>query len=434
MRIPFLFIVTAFLVPHALKSQDTTPYFQDNYLRYDDFIYKKNIRTVQLQREDFEFTAPVIRLGTEEKLKLTFDDLDGEPKNYRFTIIHCDAAWNPTERLLQSEYIRGFFDDNINNYQYSRNTLQKYIHYELVFPTENIKPTKSGNYLLKVFIDYDPNNVIITRRFMVLDERVKILPDIHHASLINEYNYKQEIDFTIQITGYTITNPYQDLKVVILQNDRWDNAITKLKPTYLKDNELVYDYDHDNVFSGGNEFRNFDIKSLRWNSEFVQSITFDSLYYHVYLFPDKPRNTFRYFANRDINGKYKIYRQESSPGSSNIEAEYVYVHFSLLMDKPIENGSIYIFGELTGWKYSNEYKLLYNKKYQCYETMLYLKQGYYNYEYIYLKDDEKLGDETLIEGQHYETENDYVIYVYHKPINSNYDQLIGMKRFNSARY
>lgn len=434
MKITFLFIAAAFFIPTDLKSQDTTQYFQEGYLRYDDFIYKKNIRTVQLQREDFEFAAPVIKLGSEEKLKLTFDDLDGEPKNYRFTIIHCDASWKPTERLLQSEYISGFFDDNINDYQYSKNTLQKYIHYELLFPTENLKPTKSGNYVLKVFLDYDQSNVFITRRFMVLDERVKILPDLHRASLIDEYNYKQEIDFTIQTTGYTVSNPYQDLKVAVLQNDRWDNSITKLKPTFVKDNELVYDYDQENVFSGGNEFRNFDIKSLRWNSEYVKNIVSDSLNYHVYLFPDKRRNIFRYFADKDINGKYKIHRQESSPAASDTEAEYVYVHFSLPMDKPVENGSMYIFGELTGWLYSNEYKLFYNKKYLRYEAVLYLKQGYYNYEYVFLKDDEKTGDETYVEGQHYETENDYVIYVYHKPISSNYDQLIGMKRFNSVKF
>lgn len=435
-RLPIVCYLLFLIFPSFSFSQtENPPYYEKNFLRYEDYTYKKNIRTVQLQKEDWEFSAPVIKLGSTEKLKLTFDDLDGESKSYKFTIIHCDANWMPSDRMLPSEYISGFFDDNINDYQYSKNTIQRYLHYELLFPTENLKPTKSGNYLLKVFLDYEQNDLILTKRFMVIDERVNIIPDIHHATILDEYNYKQEIDFSIQTSGYQITNPYQDLKVVVMQNDRWDNAITKLKPIFVKDNELTYDHDQDNVFSGGNEFRNFDIKSLRWNSEFVKSNSSDSAKKdHVYLFPGTKRNFLQYLSDRDINGKYKITRQESSPAASETEAEYVYVHFTLPMKEAAENGSLYVFGALSNWKYSNENKMHYNKTLGGYEATLYLKQGYYNYEYMYLNDNEKAGDESYIEGSHYETENDYVIYVYHKPINSNYDQLIGMKRFNSLTH
>lgn len=426
-------VIYSLLFSVAFAQSDS--YYEDNFLRYEDHIYKKNIRTVQLQKEDWEFSAPVIKLGTTERLKLMFDDLDSDTKNYKFTIIHCDANWVPTDRLLQNEYINGFFDDNINDYQFSKNTIQRYVHYELLFPTENLKPSKSGNYLLKVFLDYDPNDVVITKRFMVLDDRVNIIPDVHHASIINDYNYKQEVDFNIETSGYQITNPYQDLKVILMQNDRWDNAITKLKPLFVKDNELTYDFDQDNVFPGGNEFRNFDIKSLRWNSEYVKYITQDSAHNpSVYLFPGKSRNFLQYLSDRDINGRFKVVRQESSPSAYVTEAEYVYVHFTLPVKEPAEDGSIYIFGGFTNWQLSNEYKMTYNKVLSQYEATLFVKQGYYNYEYVYLKDNEKKADEAYIEGSHYETENDYVIYVYNRPMGSNYDQLIGMKRFNSVRY
>ena len=418
----------------CLGQGDTAQYYENQSLRYEDYVYKKKIRTVLFSKDSWEFSAPILKLGSAEKLKLSFDDLGTDTKNYRFTIIHCDANWQSTDRLLQSEYINGFFDDNINNYQYSKNTLQQYVHYELLFPTENLKPSKSGNYLLKVFIDYDQNNIVLTKRFMVVDERVNIIPDLHHATIIDEYNYKQELDFSIQTSGYPITNPYQDLKVVLMQNDRWDNAITKLKPLFVKDDELTYDYDHDNVFPGGNEFRNFDIKSVRWRSEYVQNLSYDSSKsYHVYLFPGKRRNFIQYMSDRDLNGKYKIARQESGPSSSETEAEYVYVHFFLPMEE-VNDGGIYVFGELTGWKYSNENKMHYNKALSQYEAALYLKQGYYNYEYMYLKDNEQSGDESFIEGTHYETENNYSIYVYYKPVSGNYDQLIGVKSFNSVRY
>ncbi|HEY4798928.1 MAG TPA: DUF5103 domain-containing protein [Bacteroidia bacterium] len=427
----FIFIVSFI----SASAQDSAQFYDSNFLRYEDFIYRKNIKTIQLQRADYEFSAPVIQLGSAEQLKLSFDDLDADSKNYRFTIIHCDANWNPTDHIMQSEYISGFFDDNIVDYQYGSNTIQRYVHYELLFPTENLKPTKCGNYLLKVFLDYDQNNLVLTKRFMVLDDRVQIIPDLHRPSIIDDYDYKQEIDFTIQTNGYQITNAYDDLKVVITQNDRFDNAITKLKPTFVKNTELVYDYDRDNVFPGGSEFRAFDFSSVKWLSERVQNITFDtSRIYNVYLYPDKSRNHLHYFSEVDKNGKYKINRTESSPNASVTEAEYAYVHFILSMKEPLDSGNVYVFGGLTDWKYSNANKMHYNKALSQYELTLYLKQGYYNYEYIYLKDNEKSGDETCIEGSHYETENDYCIYVYYKPISSNFDQLVGMKRFNSRRF
>ena len=419
----------------CFSQKDTGQYYDATFLRYEDFVYKKNISTVQLQKSSWEFSAPVIQLGSEEKLRLAFDDLDADNKSYRFTIVHCDANWQPTDRLLQSEYISGFMDDEIIDYQFSKNTTQHYAHYELLFPTENLKPKLSGNYLLKVFLDYDQNNLVLTRRFMVSDNRVEIIPDEHRATILDDYNYKQEVDFTIQTQGYQITNPYQDLKIVLMQNDRWDNAVTKLKPLFVKDNELTYDYDQDNVFPGGNEFRNFDIKSLNIKSEFVEQNSMDSARnYIVDLFPAKSRSFLQYFSDNDINGKFKIVRQESDASFYNVEAEYVYVHFALKMDHPVFDGGIYIFGAFTGWKYSNENKMHYNKALSQYEATLYVKQGYYNYEFMYLKDKEKVGDETFAEGSHWETENDYEIYVYYKPISSNYDQLIGMKRFNSVKH
>ncbi|MBI4946738.1 MAG: DUF5103 domain-containing protein [Bacteroidetes bacterium] len=437
------------------SAQDTSQYYDNSFLRYEDFIYKKNIHTVQCQKADWEFSAPVIRLGTNDKIKLAFDDFDTDSKNYRFTIIHCDANWVPTTHLLQSEYINGFLDDNIIDYQYSKSTVQRYVHYELLFPTENLKPTLSGNYILKIFLDYDQNNLILTRRFMVMDERVNILPNVHRPSIIEDYDYKQEVDFTIQKSDYQITNPYQDLKVVLMQNDRYDNAITTLKPLFIKDVELTYDYDKDNVFPGGNEFRAFDVSSVRWLSERVQNIIYEapkppdpkesntdstlqgggkSGAYHVYLYPDKRRNYLKYFSDVDKDGKFKINRTESSQGTKETEAEYVYVHFSVPMSDPVTDGGIYVFGGMTEWKYSNDFKMKYNRADQAYQLTLYLKQGYYNYEYVYLKDNEKVGDESFVEGSHYETENDYALYVYYHPMSGNYDQLIGMKRFNSIRY
>jgi hypothetical protein len=417
---------------NELSIEDTTVdnYYENNTIRYVDYVYRSSIKTVQLHDESFELSQPILNLGSEEKLKLSFDDLDADLKNYSYTIIHCNSNWEPSG-LMPAEYIDGFQDNTINDYRYSFNTLQKYTHYNAVFPNNTMKITKSGNYILKVFLDGDSENIAITRRFMVYENKIMIDAKVIPASIISDRNFKQEIDFTINHTGYSITNPYADLKIVVTQNNRWDNAKTTLKPLFVKDNELVYDFDVDNVFPGGNEFRYFDIKSIRYQSERIANVKRDSLGNQITLTSDEKRTFKRYSTYKDINGKYLIKIQEGN--DSEVEADYCYVHFFLQYDAVLTDGNLYLFGTFNAWKCNKNTLMRYNNKRFGYECTLYLKQGYYNYEYVFLKDGETAADDTLIEGMHYETENDYSIYVYHQHPGTFYDQLIGVKRMNSLR-
>ncbi len=405
-------------------------YYGSNSIRYEDYVYKKNIKTVQLHDETFELSQAILNLDSQEKLKLSFDDLDADLKNYSFAIIHCNSNWEPSD-LMPAEYIEGFQENTINDYRYSFNTLQKFTHYNAIFPNNSMRITKSGNYILKVFVDGNPENIAITKRFMVYQNKIIIQSKVSAASIIADRNYKQEIDFTINHNGYEIKNPYGDLKVVLTQNSRWDNAKTTLKPLFVKDDELVYDYDEDNVFPGGNEFRNFDIKSIRYHSERIYSVNIDSLGNHVDLYTDEKRSFKRYYTNQDINGNYLIKVQEGN--NSEVEADYCSVHFFLPYDNVLTDGNLYVFGAYNNWKCTQENLMHYNEKRFGYECTLYLKQGYYNYEYVFLKDGATVADETLIEGTHYDTENDYTIYVYHRQSGTFYDQLIGLKRLNSMK-
>jgi hypothetical protein len=291
--------------------------------------------------------------------------------------------------------------------------------------------TKSGNYLLKVFTSDDPEDVIITKRFVVYQNRLQITARVFQASIIADRNYKQEIDFTINYMGYSITNPYADLKVVITQNNRWDNAKSDLKPVFVKDNELVYDLDEANVFPGGNEYRNFDIKSIRYHSERIYTVITDSIGNQVTLMNDEKRNIKRYYTNPDLNGNYLVKIQEGR--DSEVEADYCFVKFFLPYDEVLTDGNLYVFGAYNNWKCTSENLLRYNANRFGYEATILFKQGYYNYNYGFLKDGSKEVDETFIEGSHYETENDYTIYVYHRQIGTFYDQLIAVKRLNSMR-
>ncbi len=423
-------ILSKQITNNTITDTSADDYYNNNSIRYEDYIYSSNIKTVQLHDESFELSQPILNLESEEKLKLSFDDLDADLKNYSYTIIHCTYNWEPSD-LVAAEYIEGFPDNTINDYKYSFNTLQKFTHYNAVFPNSTNRITKSGNYLLKVYLDGNPDNIAITRRFMVYQNKIMIDAKVTAASIISDRNFKQEIDFTINHTGYPIMNPFSDLNIVLTQNNHWDNAKTKLKPLFVKDMELVYDFDQDNVFTGGNEFRNFDIKSIRYQSERIANVRTDTSGIQVTLAPDEGRSFKRYYSSPDINGNYLVKIQEGN--NSEAEADYCYVHFFLPYDAVLTDGNLYVFGAYNSWKCNRGNLMHYNPKRFGYECTLYLKQGYYNYEYVFLKDGGAAADETLIEGMHYETENDYTIYVYHRQQGTFYDQLIGVKRLNSMK-
>ena len=409
----------------AASAQQSAP------LVYDDYVYNTNIKTVELRNPNFELSQPLLHLTTSETLKLDFDDLTAEIQSYSFTFIHCNYNWEPSD-LLPTEYIDGFTENAINDYQFAANTLQKYIHYSVEFPSTAFHFTKSGNYILKVYITGNPDEPVLTKRLLVADPKISVTnAHVRVASVIEDRNYKQELDFTLEHPNLLLENIYTDLKVVLLQNNRWDNAKVKLKPQYVKDQQIIYNNDRENVFAGGNEFRNFNIKSIRYHSDRIAAIKQDSLINHVTLLPDEKRSFKLYATDKDINGNFVIKAEDAINKNNNTEADYCNVSFFLPCNEVFTDGALYIFGAFNGWNCTKENQLTYDVKRMGYVGNLYLKQGYYNYEYAFLKDDSKEIDETLIEGSHSATENEYAILAYYRYPGTFYDQLILVKRLNS---
>jgi hypothetical protein len=377
---------------------------------------------------------PIMSLDGSDKLKLTFDDLNLDLKYYHYTIIHCNANWQPSD-LVQKQYLAGNFDDDIKNYKYSLSSGTQYINYSIEFPNEFITPLVSGNYILKVYNGYNSDEVVITRRFMVVNNKVEIKPTVKEATNVTERFARQEVDFTVNHQNTPILNPYDNIKVVLMQNYRWDNAITGLVPRYINGTSLDYNYEEENVFDGSNEFRNFDIKSLISQTINIKRIQYEEKdkLLHVYINDDENRSFKRYLSMPDLNGNYLIKKDESLT-DSDIEAIYVKVHFSLKQYPALKEGNVYIFGKLTDWKFKEEFKMKYDTLNNVYEQDVLLKQGYYNYMYCVVKDGTKnKGDLTHYEGTYFETENDYTILVYYRNPVLYYDELIGIQTFNSIR-
>lgn len=394
------------------------------------FIYKsgslnKKIKTLLCHKNKDELSLPLLNLSTNNQLLVSFDDLDADIKNYYYTIIHCNSDWTESD-LMKSEYISGFTYEPIIDYEFSFNTLQKYTHYRFNFPNDNIKPILSGNYVFKIY--EEGGKTIAYKRFMILETKVTIEAQVRKATLANNRNTKHEIDFTIKHPNLIIADPFSDIKVTIKQNNKEDNCITDLIPIYVRNNKLIYDYEDDNTFFGNNEFRHFDIKSLRFQSERIKKITLDSNYNHVYLFNDKKRPFDLYSIEKDINGSFIIKSQEAR--KTSIEADYTFVHFTLpLYEK--SNGDMYLIGGFSDWQLKNEFKLRFNTILKQYEGNVYLKQGYYNYHYAMQDISNDNVDVSFIEGTHYQTRNDYYIYTYYRSSGDRYDRLVGFLKTSS---
>ncbi|NCA76613.1 MAG: DUF5103 domain-containing protein [Alphaproteobacteria bacterium] len=396
----------------------------------ENICYDPMIRTIQVHKEADALSMPLIHLGSEERLAFSFDDLGPDLKRYKFTIQQCNFDWTLNERMDPADFIAGWREENIDRFEYSYNTTVKYIHFSAVFPTENMSPKVSGNYLLIVY-EEEPYRIVFTRRFLVAETTPLTLSGrVVQSSMPGVQQMSQQVDFLVNLNGFQINDVTREIRTVVQQNGRTDNEIIILKPRFSRPGELDYRYDENITFAGGNQFRNFDIKSLLYQSEYIRKILFDTMT-QVYLLNDLPRTYKQYTFDQDLNGRFFIKNEEHAENSA-IEADYALVHFFLPYPAAIPNGDFYILGDLTQMQLNDASKMNYNFSRRGYETDLLLKQGYYNYLYVFREKGRVRGDETLIEGSHWETENDYSIRIYYTETGSLYSRLIGAYTLNSA--
>ncbi|WP_242155386.1 DUF5103 domain-containing protein [Aestuariivivens sediminis] len=377
------------------------------------------IKTIYFKGNTPESQLPVLKLG--EYLVLEFDALNGNEDDYYYKITHYDFDWTPS-KLVQSEYMDGFDNQRIRNYENSFNTYQIYSHYKLTIPNKQTRKLKvSGNYLISIFDSY--GDLVFSRKFMIYEPKANVGVTLKRSRDLRYIDQKQRVEIVISPINMLLNNPKQTVNTLIVQNNNLNTAINNLKPQFTVGNQLIYKYDIESSFWGGNEYLFFENKDVRAANTGVEAIELKDIY-HNYLFTNFERASRPYTYNPDINGNYLILNIDAD--NPAIEADYVWVHFSLLPNASFKNKSIHIYGNFNNYSIDDSTKLVYDEYTDHYHGALLLKQGFYNYKYVAVSDENRMLDEGLVSGNFYQTENNYKVLVYYRDLGARYDKIIGL--------
>jgi hypothetical protein len=376
---------------------------------------------------------PVIELNTQDELLIQFDDLSANYKQYYFSIELMDRQWQPVA-LNPFDYTRGLTQNNIREYTISSIAQQSYFHYSFTFPSVSCRPTKSGNYLMKVYRQGRSNELVFAKRFFVVEKDVPITASIQEPFDEAISKSHQKIQLQLDVKKIQLLQPEQ-LHAAVLQNTRLNDMLMSNSPSFIRGNQIEYNADRDFVFPAGKESRWLDIQNLRFKTDRIAAIQQLGYGSRIILKPDQSRATIPYFTFRDLNGQFIISNTELI--RSEDQNDYAQVLFTYLPKngEPFLEKSLYLAGALTGNVLDTNARMQWNSTIRQYEKWLNLKQGYYSYNYILRSDKvpNPMHDFMWTEGDHWETENSYSIFVYYRAPGSRYDQIIGYSSLNSTQ-
>lgn len=396
---------------------------------YETRAFSDRFRTLRTEVEGRNLFPPIIELNSNEHITISFDEMTEEASYLQYSIIHCNADWRPSA-LSELEYLDGFNTNSIDNFDFSMATFAHYVHYSLTLPNEDVQFKVSGNYVLLVYPENEPEHILLQVCFSVYENDILVAPGVTSRTDIDYNRAHQQVSVTLNANNYRIQNPYNELKVSVTPNSRRDQEVIVTRPLRAQGNQVVFDHDRNLIFEAGNEFRRFEMVATRYAGLGVKNIYHFDPYYHVVLTTSEPRAETSYLYDKTQNGRFVI--RQSGANNSDTEADYFVVHFTLDSD-PIPGGKIYIDGDLTNHLYTPSNEMVYNPQSGQYEKTLFLKQGSYNYQYLFLPDGASTATAAPIEGNYYQTVNEYLVKVYHRPQSERYDKLIGIGMCYSGR-
>lgn len=410
-RLIFLFVLAASAIATvAQRAPDTMT-----------GVFDERIKSLQVRVEGDDFAQPIVVLNTDDRINISFDHLAEDREYFRYSLTHCSATWRPSG-LVDSEFLDGFNEGTIDDYDFSRATLVHYVHYSLSIPNEQVAPKLSGNYLLKIYPESDPDSTIIQVRFMVSEATVPVSVTAASQTYIDYNKSHQQLSIVVDTERAMVDDPFNDLIVIAGQNGRLDSEVAFRQPLRASGSKVIFEHQQPLIFDAGNEYRRFEIVNEQYPGMGVDHIEYFDPYYHYVLYLDQSRADEPYSYDQTQHGRYFI--REYNSQESDLEADYGVVHFSL--DYPETPGAmIFLDGDFVQRRFDDNSRLFYNHATGRYERAMLLKQGAYNYQYLIVPPGAKRGYTSAIEGDKYQTVNEYNVRVYHRRRGERYDRLIG---------
>lgn len=379
-------------------------------------VFFPEFKSLQVTDPQNMLGQPIIVLSNaESRVKISFDELAEDSRYLRYRLIHCDCDWRPSE-ISEMDYVDGFNEGQINSYALSENTLTHYVHYDLEFPNDEIMPILSGNYLVEIFDEDDPETTLLQARFMISEDIADLAPAVTSRT---DYDYNgkhQQVSLNVNLEGEGVENPYTDLRLVVIQNGREQSRRVIKTPLRVSPSGVVYEHQSDLIFPAGNEYRRFDIANVRYPGMNVENYEYIEPYYNAMLRVDYPRSNTNYQYDSDQSGRYFV--DELNATDPDLESDYVMTFFTLKMPQLSED--VFIDGDMTLRKFDSDSRMVYDHTLGAYIKTMLLKQGMYNYQYV-----TKSGQLNPIEGDYYEAANEYLFLLYYRPMGARYDRLIG---------
>ena len=394
-------------------------------------IVDQRVKSLKVAPLSNMYLPPVVMLNSDDRIGVNFDLLDYDVHYLRYSVTHCNANWQPSA-LVESEYVEGFNQADIEDYEQSEGTFTHYFNYNFSIPNEDFRLTKSGNYLLTVYEQDDPNEVLFQTRFSLCENTVGVYASVTSRTDVDYNEAHQQVSIDVTYRSGAIADPYRELTTVIGQNTRTDNEVTLTAPMMVGHDRVTYDHQTGLIFEAGNEYRRIETVNTRsLNMGVAGALEYFEPYYHATLYTDVPRAEEQYLYDSTQHGHFTIRNAEAD--DSSIQADYVVTHFTLDCNGPVSGGNIFLDGEFVQGLPATQRLMRYDMGTGLYGCELLLKQGAYNYQYLFVPDGAQVGHTALIEGDKYQTTNQYAVKVYDRPVGERYDHLVGFGMITAGK-
>ena len=414
-------------------------------------VYAPMIHTLQTIVNDDWLHDDVITLGTDDWVTISFDHFTHDYHRFTYKIVHCNADWTPSD-LFEVDYMDGFNNQPIEDYENSLNTTMLYTHYRLDLPNDDIQFKVSGNYRVEIYLEVEEASppalsqgegaslyresespslgegreglpLVAVACFRIVEPRMGLNVEVTSNTDIDTNLSHQQVSFVVNYRPNEVVDPAMEIKPYIYQNGRTDNHVALVKPTYVTPGHLEYTHNPALIFPAGNEYRRFEVINMHYATQGVDRVSYFAPYYHATLLPDAPRRNYSFDVDHD--GRYLV--RYNLAQDTDTEADYLFVHFTLEMPRRV-GGDFYLTGEFAYNCFTPEYKMTYNEEERVYEATVLLKQGAYDFMYLWVPDGSGVGQTGPAEGNFYEAENEYQVYIYHRPFGGRYDRLVASQQ------